>query len=362
MPTSATDAITPAIEHAKQQLFKPFRFKQWTKLAFVGFLAGELSSGGCGNFQVPTFPQHTNGSNHFAPMLGSSPLNPGALAALITLLVAAGLVFIIVFMYLNSVMRFVLFDSVVTRECRIRESWRRRSQAGFRYFLWQIGFGLVGFLAAAILLGGPLVIAYLLGWFKNSHEHVVGLILGAIALFFLFFAYLILFATATVMTKDFIVPQMALEGIGAVEGWRRLLQMMKAEKLNYAGYIGMKIILAIAAGILVSIISFITILILAIPIGGLGIVAILGGKAAGMQWDVVTIALAVVAGCIVFVIIMYLVCLISVPTIIFFPAYAMYFFAGRYPQLRNVLYPLLVSPQPPPVLPPPIYPPPEPIS
>ena len=44
MPISAVDAISPAFEHTKQQLFKPFRFGQWTRLAFVGLLAGELGS------------------------------------------------------------------------------------------------------------------------------------------------------------------------------------------------------------------------------------------------------------------------------------------------------------------------------
>jgi hypothetical protein len=352
--------ISPAIEHTKQQLFKPFRLKQWTRLAFVGLLAGELSSGGGCNFQVPNFPRHTNRSNHFAPsLLASSPLHAGALAALIALFVAAGLILIVLFIYLKSMMRFVLFDSVVNRECRIRESWRRRIRPGFRYFLWQLGFAFVAWIVAAIIFGGPIGVAYLLGWFHNPDQHLVALILGGIGLFFVFFAYFILLVTATVMTKDFIVPQMALEEISAVEGWRRLLQMMKTEKLSYAGYIGMKIVLAIAAGILVAIVSLIVILILAIPISGLGIVAVLGGKAAGMQWDVVTIALVVVAASIAFVIIMYLVCLISVPTIVFFPAYSMYFFAARYSPLRNVLYPLPAPPQEPPALPPPFLPPPE---
>ena len=36
---------------------------------------------------------------------------------------------------------------------------------------------------------------------------------------------------------------------------------------------------------------------------------------------------------------LYLVSLISVPAIVFFPAYSMYFFAGRYPRLAAALYP-----------------------
>ena len=63
MPLSAVDAISPAFEHARQQLVRPFRASQWAKLGLVGLLAGEMGSGGggCnpGSFQMPTHPNHT---------------------------------------------------------------------------------------------------------------------------------------------------------------------------------------------------------------------------------------------------------------------------------------------------------------
>ena len=62
MPISAVDAITPAFEHARLQLTRPFRSSQWAKLGLVGLLAGEMSSGGggCnpGSFQMP-HPNHS---------------------------------------------------------------------------------------------------------------------------------------------------------------------------------------------------------------------------------------------------------------------------------------------------------------
>ena len=73
------------------------------------------------------------------------------------------------------------------------------------------------------------------------------------------------------MTKDFVVPQMALEGIGAMEGWRRLWPMIQAEKGGYAGYVGMKIVLAIGAGIVIGIVSVILALVVAIPTMGSGL-------------------------------------------------------------------------------------------
>src|SRR5689334_2565545 len=63
---TAVDSITPGLEHTKQQLFKPFRIAQWTKLAFVGLLAGELGTNGFNrsNFR---FPSHGGAPPHFPP-------------------------------------------------------------------------------------------------------------------------------------------------------------------------------------------------------------------------------------------------------------------------------------------------------
>jgi hypothetical protein len=144
---------------------------------------------------------------------------------------------------------------------------------------------------------------------------------------------------------------MALENIGALDGWRRLLPMLKSEKGGYAGYLGMKLVLAIGAAVMVGILAVVLILIILIPVGGVGIIAVLGGKAAGLQWDVYTITAAVVAGCIVLAVLLYLISLVSVPAIVFFPAYSIHFFASRYSLLDRLLRPV-APPLPPPSLPP----------
>jgi len=173
-------------------------------------------------------------------------------------------------------------------------------------------------------------------------------------------------AVIFVLTKDFVVPQMALEGIGAIEGWQRLGAMMSAEKGRYAGYIGMKILLALGAAIILGIVGFILVLIILIPVAGVVIAAVVAAKAAGVGWTVSTITLAVVAGCTLLAVFLFLTSLISVPAIVFFPAYSIYFFAARYPALSAVLYPAPAAPPqvlpeaPPPYEPPPLPPTPEP--
>ena len=102
-------------------------------------------------------------------------------------------------------------------------------------------------------------------------------------------------------------------------------------------------------------------LLILIPVGGLGVIAVLGGKAAGLTWNLYTITLAVVAGTIVVGIILYVMSLISVPVIVFFPAYSIYFFASRYPPLGAILFPAPPAPPATPPLPPPLPPEPQPI-
>ena len=90
LPISAIDAISPAFQHTKEQLLHPFRVGQWAKLALVGFLCGELSSGGCngGTFQMPTLP---NGGQRFVDF-PLPHINPLIYASLIALLIVVAVV------------------------------------------------------------------------------------------------------------------------------------------------------------------------------------------------------------------------------------------------------------------------------
>jgi hypothetical protein len=341
------DAISPAFQHTKKQLIEPFRAGQWARLAVVGFLAGELSSGGgCNsNFQ---WPQTGGGSQRFLET-GLSAVNPAAYAGLIGLLIVLGLVLWILFIYVNSVMRFILFESVVRKECRIRRGWNRWQGAGWRYFWWQILLFVVMMIGLTILVGIPAAFALAVGWLKQPSQHMVPLILGGIVLFFLFLAFFVLWIVVHVLTKDFVVPQMALENISAMDAWRRLVPMLKAEKGGYAGYLGMKILLALVAAVVVGIVAVIVIFLTLIPVGGLSAMLILLGKAGGLQWNLYTITLAIVVGSILIALILYVFSLVSVPAIVFFPAYSIYFFASRYPALDALLHP---APPAPPEAPP----------
>jgi hypothetical protein len=364
LPISAVDAIGPSFQHTKQQLTQPFRIAQWAKLALVGFLAGELTSGGCSTsgFQMPTpTPTHSGGSGHFLATAGALP-NPMLYASLIATLIVCGFIFFVVFMYLSSVMRFVLFDSIVQKTCEIRRGWERHHQHGLRYFVWQILVLLVTGVGITILIGIPAAFGFAVGWLRDPKAHIVPLILSGMLLFFVVLIFFLALFVVHVFTKDFVVPQMAIDDVSAMEGWRRLLPMLRMEKGAYTGYAGLKVAMTLGAAAIVGIIAGILILIMLIPLGGFGALVVLGGKTAGLTWNAYTITLAVVIGTVVVGFILYVMSLVSVPAIVFFPAYSIYFFASRYPRLDALIHP--APPLPPPYVPPVLepLPPPDPIG
>lgn len=358
MPISAVDTIGLSFEHTKRQLFRPFRFGQWVRLAFVGLLAGELGSGGNFNFprqfgqsgaQAPTFPSLGQ---------GFPKIDLAILASVITVLVITGFVLFLVLTYISSVMRFILFDGVLTRECHIGAGWTRRQGIGWHYFLWQLVVLLAVFAGFALLIVLPVAFAFGMGWFSPARAHLIQLVLSGVVVVALFLIYMVAIAVVHLFTKDFVIPQMALEGITAFEGWRRLLPMMRGEEKSYFVYILLKIVLSVVAAIAIGIVTVILTLILAVPVIGVVATVIFATKNGALTWNVLTITLAVIAGCILLGIFFFLVSLIAVPAIVFFPAFSIYFFAGRYRPLSMALYPstatsAVVEGTPPPFTPPP---------
>jgi hypothetical protein len=374
VPVSAVDCVQPALQHAREQLFTRFRFGQWSRLALVGILAAELHVGGCnfGNFgrnwpRIPHKSQneflqsrvphwllplnHAHISEHIVPFIG-----------LIVVGIFAAFVLGFVFLYINSVFRFILFDSVLRRECSIGEGWGKWRRAGGRFFLWQIVFQIASWLFLLVLVGVPLALALAAGWATDLRQHIGRLIVGVILLLGLCGVFVLAAAVVQVLARDFLVPIMALEDLDFADGWHRLLGMIGPEKGRYAVYLLLKLVLSIAAAILFGIIAIIPILFVVVP----AVVAVLAGRAAGMGWNVTTVSLAIIFGTLLLLLLMYLIALVSVPATVFFPAYALHFLAARYPNLDALLHPAPAPPAPelPPVpeSPPPFEAPPLPPS
>jgi hypothetical protein len=365
---SAVDCVQPALQHTRQQLFSPFRFGQWSRLALVAILAGELHVGGCnfGNWGQFASRRQGRSQEFLAPSIPHiDPARIAQFAGLIAAIAVLAVILFFVFLYINSVFRFILFDSVLRKECSIGDAWQRWHRAGRRYFLWQLVLVISTAVFFGMLIGIPLMMMGAAGSLKHSPGHMAGIAGGLILLIGVVLICAVVLAVVQVFARDFLVPIMALEDLDFGDAWSRLFGLMRGDLGKYAIYLLLKIVMAIAAWILFSILAIIP----ALVIIGPSVLVIFAGIAAGLTWNVTTVSLAIIFGIMALLLLLYVMALVATPATVFFPAYAMYFFAARYPNLGALLYPTPAPPAPeiPPVLetppqPPPLPPSPEPIG
>jgi hypothetical protein len=362
---SAVDVIGSAFDHTRQQLTQPFRFGQWARLALLGLATGEISSGGgCSNFRglsdLPSrFPSH---AGNFI----SNPDNPLSRlgldwATIASIIIVAGVGFLVlglVWIYVASVTRFVLFESVLRKHCELGEGWQRWQAQGLRFFGWQLALSMLSLAVAAVLFI-PLLLP-VLSTMRNNQSPGPAMLLALVPMFLVFGTFALVMMLVGVLAKDFVVPLMAVDNVGVLEGWRRLVAMVKAEALAYAGYIGMKIVLAIGSAVVFGIVGATAAVVVLVPVVILGVITVIVAKGAGLGWNAFTITAVIVVGVILLAVLLYIVALACVPVAVFFPAYAMYFFAERHPSLYALLYPPSPAAQPPPL--PPLSPAPAPIG
>ena len=188
-------------------------------------------------------------------------------------------------------------------------------------FYWCLALFFGFLIGACLIIGMPLLIAWRAGLFHHPGEHLAALILGGVALLFLLFAFFVVGAVVGLFAKDFCVPIMAMEKVGVLDAWRRLLPMLAAEKMAFTGYVLMKIVLAIGNAIIFGIVTLLTLLYCSFPWGSWGSLFSLAVKRSGSpsmslpsaSWScwVASFWLAII----------YLIALINTPAMVFFQSY-----------------------------------------
>jgi hypothetical protein len=365
---SAVESISPALNRTKQMLFRPFRFGLWARLAVVALITGEAGGVGGGGGSLSNlntnrggddglagywaghWVKHWTGAAHLFSTPGWEQVQP--YIGLILLGLGLALAVLLLWIYGDCVYRFILLDAVVSGQCRLREGWRRWRAAGRRYFVWVIAFGFMAFVLVGLVVGVPVLLAYRAGWFEKPDQNLGALIGWGVLLGLVVIVVVAALATIEMLGRDFLVPVMAFEGVGALEGWEQLLDMMGSEKMAYTGYVLMKIVLAMGGAVIFSIVDLIVILILLIPLGLLGLAAYLIGKSTGFTWDSSTELLLAAVGLLVVAGMLYVVGFVYAPGLVFFQSYTLEFFAPRYGPLGSKMFPAnppIVPPLSPPI-------------
>lgn len=268
MSLSATDRLDDAFD-ATKALLLPFDAGTWVRLAFMAFFVGGLGSGistgfntGGGNGSVdaggiPSFGRLFDG---FQPVVGRD------VWLLVGALVAVALVVGLVFAYVASVMEFVFVEALVTREAVVRERFSARRWQGTRLF----GFRLALFLLVAALVVGAIALGLAL---QGPGIRVLALVF---AIPVLLIAGLVA-AVVNGFTTVFVVPIMLEERCGVLDGWRQLRPEIGSQLDEFGVYLVLSVVLGAVGGVFVSTVVGIVGVVLFLPVGLLGVAALLAG-------------------------------------------------------------------------------------
>jgi hypothetical protein len=259
MDLHAVDDLEDAFQATKGFL-TPVERWTWLKLAFVTLFVGGPAAGANG------FPW-TFGNTGTTPGAGGPNgvfFDGGELTGTFWLAVAAivlvGIVIGLVFALVGSVMEFVFVRSLRDQAVSIRAYWREHWRAGVRLFVFRTVVGLV-VLASMAVVALPILVGL-----TGVTEISGGLVLLALVVGVpLVLVVTLVASVVNGFTAVFVVPIMLMEDCGVLAGWRRLWASIREEPMEYLGYVGMRFLLGLGAGVILGAGTIAVLLVLLVP-------------------------------------------------------------------------------------------------
>jgi hypothetical protein len=248
---SVIDPISPAIEHVRLMLFKPFDLSKWFIIGFCAWLAqlGQGGGGGGGNGWQ---------ENRHGP--GLDAIKDGILANLaIIILVAAIIIPVVIIImvalcWLRSRGQFMFVHCVAGNKAEVAIPWNKFARHGNSLFLFRIILGFIGFLT----IGIPAAAAVFTGIAIAATGFNPAAIFGLIGSIFVAVVIAVLFSIVAKFTTDFVVPIMFLHTDSCIDGWKQCLALINGNKARMALYILFQIVICMAIAFITSAICLIT--------------------------------------------------------------------------------------------------------
>ena len=256
----AVEALDDAIDPVRSLLF-PLDVRTWLKLAVI-----VLFLGGGGATPPTTGTQTSPGGGEMAPDGVTLP-SETVLTAVIAIVVL-GIAIALLFTLVGSVMEFAFLESLRTREVHVRRYVGDNLGKGVRLF---------GFRIFLFFLGIVPVVGLALVLFPGIASGSPTIVLGTVALFVpivVLFGFVV--AVVDGITTNFVAPVMLLRDEGVLDAWRTFWPRLIGDWKQFAVYAVLRIVLAIAAGIVVSIVGGFVAVAALVPFALVAAAAVLG--------------------------------------------------------------------------------------
>jgi hypothetical protein len=312
-------------------LFRPFDVWRWTKLSLLCLFLGGGTPTAAVQWSLSALPSDFRLTDLVAGARQYVAQHPSLIFLVIVFALALGLGFL----YLRSVFRFVLVDSLVKMEVALSSAWSALRPLGHSYFWW-----LVGTLVALATTFSLMVIVALPGLRAASTSGIGKLFATASLALILSFIVLLGLAVALLimLTDDLVVPLMYADRLPLGSAWGELWQKMRHDPTSFAVYILLRFVLSV--GVSVAVLLFLFPLLVGVFSGAIIVAAtvVLALHLVGLAWvwNLPTISLALAALLLLCAILVILLTVVGMPGQVFLQGFGLRFIAARSPSLKTL--------------------------
>ncbi len=249
---SVIDPISPAIEHTKIMLFRPFNLSTWFVIGFCAWLAYLGGGGGSPNFNFNAPSQQRQQQQELKQFVGDAKefisvnlfwIVPVAISVVLLIIAIA-----LIVAWLNSRGRFMFLHCIAENKAEIGVPWRKFKKQANSLFLFRIVLGLIGFFTVGLPI---LAIIAIIIMIILKAIGLVSSIAGIVILVMIAIVLSIVLFLIRKFTFDFVVPTMFLHSLGWRSAWHLFLPVLSANKLRFALYLLFQIVISFVIGMII---------------------------------------------------------------------------------------------------------------
>ena len=256
---SVIDPLSPAMDWARDVLFRPFDLVKWLVLGFCAWLA-MLGRGGAGSGSSGVDSGDIEHRAHEAWEWVLTHLLPVLFIALVLIIIVVAIWLLV--LWLSSRGKFMFLDGVVNNRAAVVEPWHRFRALANSVFVLRIILSLIGFAAVVVILA----FIGLLVWLGSEGGELEPLLIPVVILAVMaILATVIVFALVGLAINEFLVPLMYLRDCGVAAAWRELRGLLSARPGKFVLYVLVKIVLALVVVAVTLIACCLTCCILLLP-------------------------------------------------------------------------------------------------
>jgi hypothetical protein len=231
-------------------------------------------------------------------------------------------------LYLRSLFRFALVDSLVKREVAPSRSWSALRVLGQSYFFW-----MVATLAGLGLAISAMVFVAFAG-IRGASESGAGRLIATASLALILSLVVVLGAAVALvimLTDDLVVPLMYADHVPLPVAWEELWKKIRDDSASFAVYVSVRFVLSV--GVSVAVLLFLVLLLVSVFSGAVIVAAsvVMALHLAGFTWvwSLPTIFLALVALVLLIAVLVVLFSVVGMPGQVFLQSFGLRFIAAR---------------------------------